>query len=42
MTTGERLGIHAHIVKPADYEEFMTDAGGTIAQLLQRGTADLA
>jgi DNA-binding response OmpR family regulator len=41
-TTGERLGIDAYIVKPADYEEFMTEVGGTIARLLQRGTADLA
>ena len=41
-TTGERLGIDAYIVKPADYEEFITEVGGTIAQLLQRGTGDLA
>jgi DNA-binding response OmpR family regulator len=36
-TTGQRLGIDAYIVKPSDYEEFMTEVGGTIAKLLQRG-----
>jgi DNA-binding response OmpR family regulator len=38
-TTGEELGADAYIVKPSDYEEFMTGVGGEIARLLQRPIA---
>ena len=41
-TTGERLGIDAYIVKPADYEEFTMEVGGTIAHVLRRGTGRVA
>ena len=34
--TGQRLGADAYIVKPSDYEEFMTEVGGEISRLLQR------
>jgi CheY-like chemotaxis protein len=37
--TGEQLGADAYIVKPSDYEEFMSGVGGEIARLLQVATA---
>jgi two-component system, chemotaxis family, response regulator Rcp1 len=36
-TTGQRLGADAYIVKPSDYEEFMTGVGGELASLVRRG-----
>jgi DNA-binding response OmpR family regulator len=36
-TKGEQLGADAYIVKPSDYEEFMTEVGGEFARLLKRG-----
>jgi CheY-like chemotaxis protein len=35
-TTAELLGVEAYIVKPSDYEEFLTEVGGEILRLLQR------
>jgi CheY-like chemotaxis protein len=36
--TGEQLGADAYIIKPSDYEEFMSGVGGEIARLLRSGT----
>ena len=36
-TTGQRLGADAYIVKPSDYEEFITGVGGELARLVKRG-----
>lgn len=37
QATADQLGVEAYIVKPSDYEEFLTEVGGEIRRLLQRG-----